>query len=203
MSQRHAKDAPRDIEAPQPDDPIFAAFGIEPEEAERTQALARPPRRLWRSVIVAGLAVVALAAGSLFLRPSHMTAHAETPATPVGSGASTPTPAASAFNDAMSKAMMNMHMAMNVLYSGDADRDFARMMIPHHQGAIDMAQLELQYGKDPRLRRLAEEIIVTQQQEIAVMQLVLKDLAANQPAPTPPSSATPPANSMQMNGMQM
>jgi uncharacterized protein (DUF305 family) len=63
-----------------------------------------------------------------------------------------------------------MHAAMQVKRTGDSDRDFARMMIPHHQGAIDMARVELQFGRDERLRRLAQEIIVTQTQEIAVMQ---------------------------------
>jgi pimeloyl-ACP methyl ester carboxylesterase len=72
-------------------------------------------------------------------------------------------------------AMARMDRGMQFPYSGDADRDFARMMIPHHQGAIDMALAELRYGKDERLKRLAQEIIVTQQQEIAVMQLALRN----------------------------
>lgn len=55
--------------------------------------------------------------------------------------------------------------------TGDPDHDFCAMMIPHHQGAIDMAKAFLLYGKNPVLRRLAEEIIVTQQQEIEVMRL--------------------------------
>ncbi len=58
--------------------------------------------------------------------------------------------------------------------TGDPDHDFAAMMIPHHQGAIDMAKVELIYGKDPVLRRLAQEIIVTQEQEIEVMRMRLK-----------------------------
>ncbi len=58
--------------------------------------------------------------------------------------------------------------------TGDPDHDFASMMIPHHQGAVDMAKVELIYGKDPVLRRLAQEIIVTQEQEIEVMRLRLK-----------------------------
>jgi uncharacterized protein (DUF305 family) len=57
--------------------------------------------------------------------------------------------------------------------TGDPDHDFASMMIPHHQGAIDMAKIEVLYGKDPVLRRLAQEIIVTQGSEIALMRLRL------------------------------
>ena len=54
--------------------------------------------------------------------------------------------------------------------TGNADRDFVAMMIPHHQGAIDMAQAELRYGKDPAMRRLATEIVAGQKKEIATMQ---------------------------------
>jgi uncharacterized protein (DUF305 family) len=71
--------------------------------------------------------------------------------------------------------MSAMHSAMHeVSLVGKADTDFARMMIPHHQGAIEMAKVELQFGADPVLRRLAQEIIVTQQSEIDVMKLALK-----------------------------
>jgi len=75
-----------------------------------------------------------------------------------------------------------MHSAMTVMdnaikgatMTGNPDRDFAAMMIPHHQGAVDMAKAELLYGKDPVLRRLAGEIIVTQEQEMEVMRMRLK-----------------------------
>jgi uncharacterized protein (DUF305 family) len=68
-----------------------------------------------------------------------------------------------------------MHSAMdNVFLVGKPDADFARMMVPHHQGAIDMAKVELQFGTDSNLRRLAQEIIITQQSEIDVMRLALK-----------------------------
>lgn len=74
-------------------------------------------------------------------------------------------------NDAM--AIMNDGMARAPM-NGDPDHDFASMMVPHHQGAVDMAKAELLYGVNPVLRRLAQEIIVTQGQEIQVMQLELE-----------------------------
>jgi uncharacterized protein (DUF305 family) len=70
-------------------------------------------------------------------------------------------------------AMAKMMAAMNIKPSGDVDTDFVATMVPHHQGAIDMAQAELRYGRNEQLRRLAQEIIVTQQQEIAAMRLAL------------------------------
>jgi uncharacterized protein (DUF305 family) len=73
--------------------------------------------------------------------------------------------AAKAFAAANDKMMKAMTMAP----TGNADADFVMMMIPHHQGAIDMAQVELQYGKDPMLREMAQAIIKAQQEEIATM----------------------------------
>ena len=66
-----------------------------------------------------------------------------------------------------------MHEAMEVVPVGDVDRDFTRMMIPHHQGAIDMARVLLKYGRDEKLKRLAQSIIVEQSQEIAYMRTLL------------------------------
>jgi uncharacterized protein (DUF305 family) len=62
-----------------------------------------------------------------------------------------------------------MMASMGVKLSGDPDRDFVLMMIPHHEGAIDMAKIELQYGKDPMLRELAQKIVDAQETEIAEM----------------------------------
>jgi len=67
--------------------------------------------------------------------------------------------------------MDKMHMAMGaVKRSGKSDVDFVRLMLPHHQAAIDMAKTELLYGKNPQIRRLAQEIITDQQLEIQLMQ---------------------------------
>ena len=79
------------------------------------------------------------------------------------------------FDQLMADAMNVMHRNMhNAEHSSDADYDFVTMMIPHHQGAIDMAKALLLYGKDPQMRRLAQEIITDQQSEIQLMQLWLK-----------------------------
>jgi uncharacterized protein (DUF305 family) len=81
-------------------------------------------------------------------------------------------------------AMHRMMSDMDVAASGDVDRDFSAMMIPHHRGAIAMAQAELRYGRNESLRRIAQEIIVDQQQEIAVMRLAL-----DQPSPSTVTAA--------------
>jgi uncharacterized protein (DUF305 family) len=70
-------------------------------------------------------------------------------------------------------AMQTMMSAMDVAPSGDVDRDFVAMMIAHHQGAVDMARAELRYGHGEQLHRIAQEIIVTQQQEITAMRLAV------------------------------
>ena len=71
--------------------------------------------------------------------------------------------------------MEKMHAAMtSVEPTGNSDADFVKLMIPHHQAAIDMAKTQLLYGKDPQMRRLAQEIIADQQSEIELMNLWLK-----------------------------
>ena len=87
-------------------------------------------------------------------------------------------------------AMTKMMIDMGIRPSGDVDADFVAMMVPHHQGAIEMAQAELRYGRNEPLRRMAQEIIVTQLQEITAMRLSL-----GQPLPTstPSPDQIPPA----------
>jgi Domain of unknown function (DUF305) len=86
-------------------------------------------------------------------------------------------------------AMTKMMVGMEITPSGDADTDFTAMMISHHQGAIDIAQAELRHGRNEQLRRIAQEIIVTQQQEIAAMRLAL-----GQPLPPPVAAPDQPSD---------
>lgn len=88
------------------------------------------------------------------------------------------------FLDENNVAMDKMMRGMDVHPTGDVDRDFVAMMEPHHQGAIDMALSELRYGHNEQLRRIAQEIIVEQQQEITAMRLAIGQSL-------PPSTAAP------------
>ena len=84
-------------------------------------------------------------------------------------GEANPDAGASPSSKAFIEANDRMHAAMGADLTGDADVDFVRSMIPHHQGAIDMARIQLEYGKDPELRTLAETIIAAQEAEITAM----------------------------------
>jgi len=99
-------------------------------------------------------------------------------------GASSEGPFLAENNAAMTKMMADM----DVKPTGDVDVDFVAMMIPHHQGAIDMARAQLRYGKNEQVRRIAQEIIVTQQDEIAAMRL-----AVGRPLPPPGATGAPPS----------
>ena len=103
-----------------------------------------------------------------------------------------PVSTAHTFSELMANVDAVMHHGMaNANRNGNADHDFASAMIPHHQGAVDMAKVELLYGHDPVLRRMAQEIIVSQKQEIAVMQ---QRIAAMPNTPTTPLLTPPKAS---------
>lgn len=76
----------------------------------------------------------------------------------------------SAAAQAFVEANARMHAGMDIVFSGDADVDFVKGMIAHHQGAIDMARIVLEHGKDPEIRKLANDIIKAQEAEISMMQ---------------------------------
>lgn len=94
----------------------------------------------------------------------HGSGHAATPANGPESEAARAFAAANA----------RMHAGMDIAYTGDADVDFVKGMIAHHRGAVDMARIVLEHGKDPEIKKLANDIIKAQESEISMMQDWLK-----------------------------
>jgi len=136
--------------------------------------------------ILAALGVTALtgmllAALALTIRPIAEHRH-ETGATLAETNAGRVGISDPAFYAEMGNVNARMHDGMEIARSGNIDRDFVRMMIPHHQGAVDMARVLLKYGQDERLKRLAQSIIVEQGQEITYMRTLL-DAPSNKSTP--------------------
>ena len=97
-------------------------------------------------------------------------------------------------------AMSAMHAAMHIEPTGDVDRDFVAMMIPHHRGGIDMARAVLRYGKTEQVRRLAQEIIIEQQEEIEALRRAVCAIPSLRPSgparSAAPSAATEPCDAL-------
>ncbi|WP_428489663.1 CopM family metallochaperone [Rhodopila sp.] len=116
-----------------------------------------------KTTLYAALGLVMAATVAATAQPTAAPSGAATMTSPAAGETS---PASKAFKAADEKMMRGMMQPM----TGDADRDFAAGMLPHHQGAVDMAKVELRYGKDPEMLALAKNIVATQQKEIAQMQ---------------------------------
>jgi uncharacterized protein (DUF305 family) len=151
--------------------------------------------RIAQDIVVEELQEIAAmrAASGEKLTPTEATLAASLAGTAAGPGSSSSVPADNvppslkterpflAQNDA---AMVKMMDDMTIKPTGNIDRDFVAMMVPHHQGAIDMAKAELRYGREAQLRRITQEIIVDQIQQISLMRLAVGE-------PLPPSVASP------------
>ena len=119
-----------------------------------------------RTFLGSTLAALPLALSMVLLAPGAWAQDADPHAGHTMAAMGDTSPSSQAYEAANTK----MHKDMTVALTGDADRDFLAGMIPHHQGAIDMAEVVLKYGKDPKVKKLARGIIRAQKHEIAMMQ---------------------------------
>ena len=111
-------------------------------------------------------------AGNMVMGKGHMSVPHD-PSAPALPNTQKPiSPSTQAYIESSAK----MHAAMEVDYTGNVDLDFATMMVPHHQGAIDMAKIVLRYSKDPQTRRLAQKIIKAQEAEVIELTAIAKRL---------------------------
>jgi uncharacterized protein (DUF305 family) len=168
---------------------------IDMSEAELRYGHNEQLLRIAQDIVVEELQEIAAmrAASGEKLTPTEATLAASFAGTAAGPGFSSPVPADNVppslkterrFLAENAAAMTKMMNDMTIKPTGNIDRDFVAMMVPHHQGAIDMAQEELRYGREAQLRRIAQEIIVDQTQQISLMRLAVGE-------PLPPSVSSP------------
>jgi uncharacterized protein (DUF305 family) len=117
--------------------------------------------------------------GAAPAKPAATAAPAAVDHSKMGHGSTPPATGDTASTTAFKAANDKMHGGMNIPFSGNADVDFVKGMVPHHQGAVDMAKIVLAHGKDPALKKLARDIIKAQDKEIAFMQSWLAKNAKN------------------------
>ena len=132
-------------------------------------------KQLLKTVTTAVM-IVGVAGGIAFAQSSHQ-GHGSAPMggpTPAMMDDMQPKPGDSPFIKAMKESHMRMMTNMHVKLTGDPDVDFRTSMIPHHQGAVDMAKVALEFAKDPETKKMAQAIITDQEREIAEMQAWLK-----------------------------
>jgi uncharacterized protein (DUF305 family) len=168
---------------------------IDMSEAELRYGHNEQLVRIAQDIVVEELQEIAAmhAASGEKLTPSEATLAASFTGTAAGAGLSSPGPADNVppslkrerpFLAQNNAAMAKMINEMTIKPTGNIDRDFVAMMVPHHQGAIEMAQAELRYGREAQLRRIAQEIVVDQIQQISLMRLAVGE-------PLPPSVSSP------------
>jgi Domain of unknown function (DUF305) len=160
--------------------------------------VAALPGKLPRSGL--GTAVFGARLLIAFALPSHVVAHEAHPAAQPATAVAVDEASFWKENEA---AMIKMMDDMAIKPTGDIDRDFVAMMAPHHQGAIDMAISELRYGKNEQLRRIAQEIIVDQLQEIAAMKLAIGEPATGSAAAPTQQQRASAAVEHHQSGMHM
>jgi hypothetical protein len=161
-------------------------------------------RAFVRKRVISLATTASVAATSLALAQDPTSAHHIRHAVPVRYVAYPPDLSAEQAFLSENDAVIDKMMAdMTIKPTGDVDRDFVAMMVPHHQGAIDMAQAVLRYGRNEQLRRLAQDIVVTQQQEIAAMRLAVGEgLSPSMASPTqaaPTTSSMKPRDAVKLN----